>query len=261
MRIMLNEIRATAPLTVKEEQVLFCEYKKADVNKQQKIKTKIINSNMRFVLQAALNYKNMPSVDVKELVTEGKLGLLDAFDKFDVKRNIKFFSFAAWSMKCNIAKYLETTDLIKLPAHQKVKLNKARRTIDDSDFTEEVKYLNEIAGIHASLDSTLNNTDLPIFDVVRDDKVSSSENDHYKNRLKINLLESLSKILTEEEVTVITNIYGIATGNPLPLRDVSEIIDKSHERVRQIRDKAMRTLRKSKDIEKFKAVFGSILNE
>ena len=257
MGLMLKEIGDTKPITKKQEQELFLEYEVTKSPKRRKqIKTLVINSNMRFVLKSALNYKNMMGVDIKDLVSEGKLGLLIAFDTFNRTRNNKFFSHAVWQMRCKMGKYLENNDLIKLPSHHKVRLNKARVTKDVTDFDKDLQYLHEIASIHASIDSTVKGKeDLSIAEIIRDDSVEDVEKEHVKEKLKEALMESFSKELTQEEMTVITNLYGIKTGDPLPLRNVRELIGKSHERVRQIRDKAIRTLRKSADISKFREMF------
>jgi RNA polymerase primary sigma factor len=257
MNLMLKEIGQTKTLNKKQERALFTEYNlTSNQRRRNEIKSIIVNSNMRFVLRLALKYKNMVGVDIKDLVSEGKLGLLIAFDKFNISRDLKFFSYAVCWIRCKMGKYLEENDLIKLPSNQKVKLNKARVTKEVKDFDKNLRYLNEISNIHTSIDSSVNgNEDLHLSEIIKDEKAENLETSHIKKKLKDELIKSFSKELTSEEMIVITNLYGIKTGDPLPLRNVRDIIGKSHERVRQIRDNAIRTLRKSPDVKKFREFF------
>jgi len=256
----LTEIANTHPLKRDNERRLFEEYQVSSETRKKKIREIIIQSNLRFVLDVALVYKYTKGVNIQELFSEGKIGLLIAFDKFDKNSKLKFISYAVWWIRSRITKYLEQNDLIRIPTHHKTKLMKDRKTKDPVDFDEDTYYLHEITSTHVSLDSRkTNNQDvntLSISETVQDEKAENIEDVHSTKKLKEDLITFLSKVLKEEEFIVISNLYGIGTNNPLPLRDVKDLIGKSHERVRQIRDNALRTLRKNfYNIESFKELY------
>lgn len=257
--LMLNGIRKTHPLNKKDEKAYFTEYLKTNEIRKQEIKKIIIESNFRFVLDVALKYKYVPGVNIQELFSEGKIGLLIAFDKFDKKSNLKFISYAVWWIRSRITKYLEQSDLIRLPTHQKKKLMDERKTKHSSEFGKDVYYLHELTMKHISLDDTLKDMNMPVSDVIKDDNSENVEKTRINKKMTKKLMEFLENVLKDEEILVISNLYGIGTDNPLPLRDVKDIIGKSHERVRQIRDNALRTLRKNcYNTESFKELLYSI---
>ena len=259
--LMLKEIARTTPLSREVEKALFSEYLVANDTRQKTIKKIIIQSNLRFVLNVALMYKHIYGVNIQELFSEGKIGLITSFDKFDKTSNLRFISYSVWWIRSRITKFLEQNDLIRIPSHQKTKLIKARKLKDSSDFDNDVYYLHELTGNHISLDDRLKDGTLSVSEIISDEKSEAVDVTHLNNKLKDKLVNFISKILKEEEMVVISNLYGIGTGNPLPLRDVKDIIGKSHERVRQIRDNALRTLRKSCcDVESFKELLYNMNN-
>ena len=259
--LMLKEIANSHPLKRDDEHMLFKEYQTASEYRKKLIKKIIIRSNLRFVLDVALCFKNINGVNIQDLFSEGKIGLLLSFDKFDKTSNLRFISYSVWWIRSRITKFLEQNDLIRIPSHQKTKLIKARKLKDSSDFDNDVYYLHELTGNHISLDDRLKDGTLSVSEIISDEKSEAVDVTHLNNKLKDKLVNFISKILKEEEMVVISNLYGIGTGNPLPLRDVKDIIGKSHERVRQIRDNALRTLRKSCcDVESFKELLYNMNN-
>ena len=255
MNFMLREIGNTTPLTAKEERDLFLAYDLSSPIQQRNIKGKIIKSNMRFVLDVALRYKYMKNISIPELVTEGKLGLLVAFDKFDRTKNLRFISYAVWWIRSRMGKCIEQCDLIRLPTHRKIKLTEERKFKDVNDFDKDMYYLHELTNMHLSLDDNAKGTMLPISEVIADESVEDPNQSRLENNRKKDILVYLSTILTKEECTVINSLYGIESSNPMTLRDVKDVISKSHERVRQIRDNALKILRKPHHAEQVKNIF------
>jgi len=254
--LMLNEIASTHSLKIKEERNLFDEYATASIRRKKEIKTKIVKSNMRFVLDVALKYKNVKGVSIPDLVSEGKLGLLTAFDRFDKNKKLRFISYAVWWIRVKMSKYLEENDLIRLPTHRKVKLNKERKNKSVNEFDKDTYYLHELTTNHLSLDDNVGKeNDVPISEIIKDEKAKDAGKTYENDKFKSIFMEFLSNALSSEEYAVINSLYGIEDGHPMALRDVKDVIGKSHERVRQIRDKALRILRKSYNIDDFKSVF------
>jgi RNA polymerase primary sigma factor len=257
-KMMLHEVSKTKVITRDEEQLLFREYETATPDMKQVIKTKLVQANLRFVLKIALQYKAKMSVDVNEVMTEGKIGLLNAVDLFDWRKGNKFISFAVWQIRCRISKYLEERDLIRLPAHQRVKLNRARKEMESDEFNDEIQYLHRIAQSHSSLDSPVGEEDTVLGDLVKDENAEDAE--------KISLLRNISNVtsdiletaLSEDEYKVITRLFGLCGYEQITLRETKELIGKSHERVRQLRDRALKKLAKHRDMKEFRYALDDI---
>lgn len=257
-KMMLYEVSKTKVITRDEEQLLFREYETAAPVMKQVIKTKLVQANLRFVLKIALQYKAKMSIDVNEVMTEGKIGLLNAVDLFDWRKGNKFISFAVWQVRCRISKYLEERDLIRLPAHQRVKLNRARKEMEIDKFNDELQYLHRIAQSHSSLDCPVGEEDTVLGDLIKDETASDAE--------KISLLRNISNItsdiletsLSDDEYKVITRLFGLCGYEQITLRETKELIGKSHERVRQLRDRALKKLAKHRDIKEFRYALDDI---
>jgi len=257
--LMLKEIAKTEPLKREHEARLFDEYEKSSSSRRRAIKLIIIESNLRFVLNVALNYKYSSNATVPDLFSEGKIGLIIGFEKFDKTSGNRLISYAVWWIRQRITKYLEENDLIRLPSHHKTQLLKAKKTMD---FDEHTYYLHELTSHHTSLDSMVkSDSTLSITEVIKDDKIEDLDKKHLHERLKTKLNTLLSNTLKEEEIIVLVKLYGIGDNNPLALREVEEIIGKCHERVRQIRDTALRKLRKTHGVGKLKELLYSVTND
>lgn len=256
--LMLQEVSRTKVISREEEQLLFKEYESASLEKKQLIKAKLVQANLRFVLKIALQYKSKMSIDVNEVMTEGKIGLLNAVDLFDWRKGNKFISFAVWQIRCRISKYLEERDLIRLPAHQRVKLNRARKEMDADDFDDEIQYLHRIAQSHSSLESPIGEDDTVLGDLIKDEGAEDAE----KSCLLMNISNITSDILettlSDDEYKVITRLFGLCGYEQITLRETKELIGKSHERVRQLRDRALKKLSKHRDIKEFRYVLDDI---
>lgn len=257
-KLMLQEISKTKVISREEEQVLFKEYETASPDMKQIIKTKLVQANLRFVLKIALQYKAKMSVNVNEVMTEGKIGLLNAVDLFDWRKGNKFISFAVWQIRCRISKYLEERDLIRLPAHQRVKLNKARKEMDSEDFDEEIQYLHQIAQSHSSLDSPVGEDDTVLGDLVKDEDAEDAEKSCLLMNISNVTSDILETVLSNDEYKVITRLFGLCGYEQITLRETKELIGKSHERVRQLRDRALKKLAKHRDIREFRYALDDI---
>lgn len=252
-RMMFADVAKTTPLAREVEEELFKLYKTATGNKQLAIKNRIINSNLRFVLQIAIYYNKKTGADLNELMTEGKIGLFYAMDKFKSNQGIKFISFAVWDIRCRISKYLDENDLVRIPAHLKMKLNKARKEISKgkSEIDFELERLLELTTAPVSFDTPIGNNeeDTVLADVIKDENVKHLETVHLKQVIEDELRDSLTYSLSDEERTVIHSMFGFLSSDN-NIKDTEQLIGKSRERVRQIRDHALTKLKKNKNIKK-----------
>lgn len=250
IEFIIKDIAQFKPITRQEEKELFFEYQSESTSQKRKevIKVRLINVNMRFVLNYALNYKQFP-IHLSDIISAGKMGLMEAIEKFDLDRNKKFISFAVWNIKSNVSKLLEETDLIKLPSYQKVKLNKEKKTKDFSDFDESTRQLLELTQTKLSYDSPVSsNSDLKISEVIADFREEDQEQRHVRENNSEWLDMELQSKLKSDEYRVICLLYGLKTRMPMGLRETGFVLGKSHERVRQLRDASLRKLRRSINI-------------
>lgn len=258
-KMMLKEISSHSVLSREDEKALFVEYETANDRRKNKIKTMLINANMRFVLHVALGYTKKMQIELTDLVSEGKLGLITAIDLFDHKTNNKFISFAVWHIKCKISKYLENRDLIRLPSHQKVKLNKAKKENDYEDVDSDIRYLWDVTQQPLSFDTPSSDGEFVLGDIISDVNNKNAEQIYTKDSL-LNLLYSVMEdALTTEEIEVISSLYGLETNDGQTLRDAGDSLNKSYERIRQIREKALKKLRKNNKLKELSNTFYDLL--
>lgn len=247
VEFIIKEIAQHTPVSRLVERELFAEYQNPNTTTKRKesIKIQLINVNMRFVLNYALNYKHFP-IHLSDIISAGKMGLMEAIEKFDLDRNKKFISFAVWNIKSHVSKLLEEADLIKLPSHQKVKLNREKKLKDFSQFDEETKQLLELTQTKLSYDSPVSsNSDLKISEVIADLREEDPESKHIRSTTSEFLDIEIKSKLKADEYRAICLLFGLKSKHPMGLRETGSIMGKSHERIRQLRDASLRKLRKS----------------
>jgi len=263
VKFIMREAAKHHPLSRQAERDLFTEYKNPETTQRRKdaIKAKLVNSNMRFVLDFALNYRGFP-IHLADIISAGRVGLLMAIDLFELDRDKKFISFAVWYIKSNVSKLLETDDLIKLPSHQKVKLNKEKKNKDVSQFDSNVRQLYQITQPWVSYDSPVGpDNDLKLGEIIADPNHIDMEKSHIKNKIYQSLKDKLDEKLNADEKLALSHLFGLETGESLGLREVGDIMGKSHERIRQLRDTALAKLKKSKEVSSLVKIFFEVNQE
>lgn len=244
LRRYLDDIRLTRPLGRVEEQTLF----RLVAQGNSKAKQKLVAANMRFVLKVAIQYRGCP-LALPDLVSEGAMGLVRAIESFDYSRGLKFISYAVWWIKAYITRAInEQGNLIRLPANQHLRIRKALR--DQSrgmDLSEEIEALVQIGQGGVSFDSPLNDDARSCYaDVLADEDAISADDQTEMDEIE-RMTQDLVRNLPMREASVISGIYGINQDAPMPLREVGDSLHISHERVRQLRDQALRRLRRMQD--------------
>jgi RNA polymerase primary sigma factor len=266
MSTMYREIANTSPISKQEEKAYFELYHRTDDNKiKHKIKEKVIQANLRFALQVALQYSGFKDTPTSDFYSEAKLGLVSAFDKFDHTRDIKFISFAVWHIKLNVSKYLIDNDTIRIPANKKNKINKLLKKHNFEDLLKEDTELAQVYSIYngcTSLDSHSNDDgESFLHETIKDDSMVSAEKLRLENNLNDHLNTILDSFLNTEESKVISVLHGLDSGVPMGLRDATDVIGKSHERIRQIRDKSYLKIRKSIGTKALRQLFDDYVEE
>jgi len=233
----LDDIRRTSPLSREEEAWLF-ENKSNPIARQ-----KIVDANMRFVLKVAIQYRGCP-IPLPDLVSEGAMGLIRAIESFDCTRGLKFISYGVWWIKAYITRAInEQGNLVRLPANQHLRIRKGlKKQAKGQEVSEAVMDLIQLGQKGVSIDSPLNIDSKSSYaeslpDATAADPESSSEIQAIEDGIR-----DILKALPEREYNVLAGIYGIGLNTPQTLREVGESMNISHERVRQLRDQALKRI-------------------
>ncbi len=243
VRRYLDDIRKTHPLSKKEEQELFKKCREGNAY----ARAKLLNSNMRFVLKVALQYRGCP-LPLPDVVSEGAMGLMRAIESFDHTRGLKFISYAVWWIKAYITRAInEQGSLIRLPANQHLKVRRALKGMANGEsINEEIQELIRIGERGVSFDNNQSDSKRSSFEEsIPDDRVPRPDKEVEIDSVE-HFARNLLGELQEREALVIRGLYGIGIENPQTLREVGESLNISHERVRQLRDQALRRLKKSR---------------
>jgi RNA polymerase primary sigma factor len=232
----LDDIRRTSPLSREEETLLF-ENKNNPIARQ-----KIIDANMRFVLKVAIQYRSCP-IPLPDLVSEGAMGLMRAIDDFDSTRGLKFISYGVWWIKAYITRAInEQGNLVRLPANQCLRIRKGlKEQAKGQEVSEEVRDLIQLGQRGVSIDSPKADSKSSYAESLPDASAIDPESNSEIQAIEDGVRKVL-KSLPEREYSVLSGIYGIGLNAPQTLREVGETMNISHERVRQLRDQALKRI-------------------
>jgi len=255
LEIYLKEINQYPLLTEEEETY----YAKRAIKGDYAAKKKMIESNLRFVVNIAKRYKNN-GVPLEDLISEGNIGLMTAVDKFDYKRGFHFISYAVWWIRQSILKYMaEKTRIIRLPMNKVFLLNKIGKCMDSGHYHDIGELGRDIGMEESSINELLNiskemiSIDEPIYeksdslirDNIEDTKYSTPEESAINNDLKQGLNEILNSVGSEKEVKIIEDRFGLNGAPPLTLKDIGDKYNLSKERIRQIEKKGLDKLKRN----------------
>ena len=203
----IKEIKDYPKLTVEEEISLFNENTNSSRNK-------IIKSNLRFVTQVAIKYQGM-GIDLEDLIAFGRIGLIEALDKYDIERGTRFITCAAWYIRAEIQKALnELSRTIRVPSNHKIK--KDCISLDDED---ENKYLAE-----------------------KEKSVLDKQDFRFE-------LQNILSTLKPREREAITRFYGIGWEYAQPMEQIAEEMCITNERARQLVRRSEETIKKINNID------------
>ena len=253
----LQEIGKEEMLTAEEEVELAQRIRNGD----QKALERLTRANLRFVVSVAKQYQNQ-GITLSDLINEGNLGLLKAAERFDETRGFKFISYAVWWIRQSILQAIsEQSRIVRLPLNQVGSVNKINREInkfeqanerrpsvdeiaDNIDLPQEkIDEAMNISGRHVSVDAPFtSDEDSSLLDVLTNDN-PSTDMALVEESLKSEIQEALG-VLNERERNIIEASYGI-NQTELTLEEIGEKYGLSRERVRQIKEKAIRKLRTS----------------
>lgn len=267
----LNDIGRIDLLTVEEEAELARRIKTGD----DKALDKLTESNLRFVVSVAKQYQNQ-GLSLSDLINEGNVGLMKAAKRFDETRGFKFISYAVWWIRQSILQAIvEHSRIVRLPLN---KLNSYNRVNEAflafvQEFEREPSHdeLADLLGLnpkeignmirggsrHLSVDAPIggDDGDSTMLDLIASDDTLNPDIDIMEESLREEVKEGLS-ILAPRELQVIASYYGLNGEPALNLEEIGERYNLTRERVRQIKERAIRRLRKSYNRNNLKAYLG-----
>jgi RNA polymerase primary sigma factor len=235
---------------------------------------KLTKANLRFVVSVAKQYQNQ-GLTLPDLINEGNLGLIKAAQRFDETRGFKFISYAVWWIRQSILQALaEQSRIVRLPLNQVGSLNKINKAFSrlEQEFErppssdelatalelteEKVKDTMKISGRHVSVDAPfVDGEDNSLLDVMVNNDSPKADLELMRESLQREIERSLST-LNEREKEVVMLFFGIGKKHGLTLEEIGSKFDLTRERVRQIKEKAIRRLRHNSRSKLLKAYLG-----
>ena len=265
----LQEIGKEDLITVEEEVELAQRIRKGD----QRALEKLTRANLRFVVSVAKQYQNQ-GLSLPDLINEGNLGLIKAAEKFDETRGFKFISYAVWWIRQSILQALaEQSRIVRLPLNQVGSLNKINKAFSRFEQeherrpspeelaetldlpAEKVADTLRVSGRHISVDAPfVEGEDNSLLDVLVNDDSPVADKTLINESLSTEVERALAT-LTERERDIIRLFFGINC-QEMTLEEIGEKFGLTRERVRQIKEKAIRRLRHSSSSKLLKTYLG-----
>jgi RNA polymerase primary sigma factor len=266
----LQEIGKVDLLTPEDEIYLAIQIKKGD----QKALEKLVKANLRFVVSVAKQYQNQ-GLSLGDLINEGNLGLIKAAKRFDETRGFKFISYAVWWIRQSILQALaEQSRIVRLPLNRVGALNKIGKaysnleqeyerepnahelaqelSMDISEVSDTLK----ISGRHVSMDAPFSQgEENRLLDVLSNEEIPSPDYILMSESLR-NEIERVLSSLSEREAEVIKLYFGLNKEHSLTLEEIGEKFNLTRERVRQIKEKAIRRLKHASRSKNLRAYLG-----
>ena len=253
----LQEIGKVELITAEEEVTLAQKIKAGD----QRSLEKLAKANLRFVVSVSKQYQNQ-GLSLPDLINEGNLGLIKAAQRFDETRGFKFISYAVWWIRQSILQALaEQSRIVRLPLNKIGAINKINKAFSQLEQTyerepnpDEIADLLEISegevkeslrnsGRHVSMDAPIiQGEDTNMYDLLKNDDSNTPETGLLYDSLRKEIDRVIST-LTMREADVLRYYFGLNGEHALTLEEIGEKFDLTRERVRQIKEKAVRRLK------------------
>lgn len=266
----LQEIGKVELITADQEVVLAKRIREGD----QMALERLTKANLRFVVSVAKQYQNQ-GLTLGDLINEGNLGLIKAAQRFDETRGFKFISYAVWWIRQSILQALaEQSRIVRLPLNRVGALNKISKAFSELEqkferepspdemaevlniSTDEVMETMKVSGRHISMDAPFaNGEENNLLDVLEDGGEATPDNELIMDSL-IREVQRVLSTLTTREADVVALYFGLNGQSALTLEEIGEKFDLTRERVRQIKEKAIRRLRHTSRSKSLKTYLG-----
>jgi len=226
---------------------------------------KLTKANLRFVVSVSKQYQNQ-GLALPDLINEGNVGLMKAAQRFDETRGFKFISYAVWWIRQSILQALaEQARIVRLPLNKIGVINKINKAYSELEqiyerppsaaeladalecSVEEVRQSLKNNGRHVSMDASLvegEDSSFNMYDLLPNDSLPGPESELTKDSLRKDIERSL-RTLTMREGEIVRLYFGLNGKYPLTLEEIGDQFELTRERVRQIKEKAIRRLKKT----------------
>lgn len=243
----LKDIRKIKVMTPEREKELAKLIQSDNLTQRQRdeINQEILQGNLRFVITVAKQYQNQ-GLDFPDLIAEGNLGLLKAIQNFDWSKNLRFISYAVWWVKQSILQSLnDNARTIRLPVNVVQDLQRAKKEVESKGGKLDERF--ELLPSIIDLDMNINEEGDTLVDIIKNEDADMPDAVfNNKDVLKTELI-GLLDILDERERIIILDYFGLS-GTPRTLEDIGSDFNLTKERVRQIKEKALRKLRNESSV-------------
>jgi|TARA_R110000787_G_scaffold65545_6_gene147444 RNA polymerase primary sigma factor len=238
----LKDVRKSTILTKEREKELAKIMMSGNATEEQisSIHKEMLEGNLRFVISVAKDYQNQ-GIDLADLIAEGNFGLLKAIENFDWSKGFRFISYAVWWVKQSILQCLnENARTIRLPANIIQELYKAKKEAKNG-IVQLNKKLSTLPSV-TNLSKPINEDGDTLIDVLVNEAADAPDSQfNNQDTMKQELIDTMS-VLDDREMTIVRDYFGLV-GTPKTLAEIGEEFNLTKERVRQIKEKALRKLR------------------
>lgn len=238
----LKDIRKLRVMTPERERELSERMLSETITEEEKkeIQQELLEGNLRFVITVSKQYQNQ-GLDLPDLIAEGNYGLMKAIENFDWSKKLRFISYAVWWVRQSILQSLnENARTIRLPVNVVQELHRAKKEMDTSGSELPEKFASLPYTIN--IDEPLNEDGDTLLDILSNPNAEQADvNLSSEETLKGKLLDMLN-VLDNRERVIIEDYFGLS-GNTRTLEDIGSDFSLTKERVRQIKEKALRKLR------------------
>jgi RNA polymerase primary sigma factor len=254
LKILLKDIRKKPVLTPERERELSKRVRSGSLTQKQieDIQTELVEGNLRFVINVARKYLNK-GMSIADLIGEGHLGLVKAAKLFDWNQNNRFISYAVWWIRQSIIQSLnDNSRIIRIPTNVIRDMQKARKQLDvlNEEFSEEYVLLSEECFNYNNLPTTINadseigDDGFTLLDTIVNEDAEMPDKDLGSESVVIDKTIKLLNVLDDRERFIVESYFGL-NGEAKTLEDIGHDIGDglTKERVRQIKDKALRKIR------------------
>ena len=238
----LKDIRKLTVMTPERERELSERMLSGNITDREKadIKKEILEGNLRIVITVSKQYQNQ-GLDFPDLIAEGNYGLMKAIENFDWSKKLRFISYAVWWVRQSILQSLnENARTIRLPVNVVQELHKAKKELDNSGVELPEKFVS--LPYTVNLDSPLNEEGDTLMDVLNNPNAELADADMNTEQTLKDMLLGMLDVLDERERIIVEDYFGLS-GSTRTLEDIGNDFDLTKERVRQIKEKALRKLR------------------
>lgn len=257
LKAYFKDLKNVELLSGEEQSELAVKAKSGDKNALDRL----IKSNLRFVVTVAKEYQ-YSKIPLEDLISEGNIGLIKAVDKFDASKKIKFISYAVWWVRQSIIQSIyENGSIVRLPVNRiniNSKINKTKDILfkelnreptpkEISDFCDvcEIDIINSLSDCNHSVElenQCSDDSKATFSDYLEGEEYGNSEKKINRDAASHEIGEALSG-LNKRESKILKMYFGLETGQEMNLREIGEELDLTNERVRQIKDFALKKLR------------------